>query len=155
MTELSTIELDEILDDIEPPPLLPKGWYEGSIRSVEERTSAKENEYYNIAVMISPSQFPPDGEYGEFFPDGVQLYYNRILVPKAGDRRSMYRIGGFMKKLGVRTNVSVVDPSEWVGCNVKVRVDHGSWEGEDRMEIGALEASEEAQSAPAPKKRKR
>jgi hypothetical protein len=155
MAEVSIVELEDVIDEIEAPPMLPRGWYEASITSLEERTSEKGNEYYNIGMTIPPSQFPPDGDYAEFFPDGVILYYNRMLVPKANDRRTVYRVAQFMKKLGVRTNTSTVDPTEWLGVNLRVRINHGEWEGEPRMEIGGVEASEEAAPAPTPKSRRK
>lgn len=144
---LGLIELDTSLSDVEKPKELPPGNYTGEIQDVQMGTSQKGNSYFNIKFVISPSEIPADMQ--DDFEDGCALYYNRIIVPKKGDRRALFNLKNFIEKLGLDTNTTQIDPNEWMGQSARLKVVHGTWQGEKRAEIKSIESAE----APSGKKK--
>lgn len=153
--DLSIIELDDNLADAEKPPVLPAGLYIGEIQDIQKQTSGKGNEYFNIKFVIPPEEIA--AELAEQFEDGAALYYNRILVPKAKDKRALYNLRKFMEAIGLETNTTTINPNEWMGCRARLKIKNTTWEGEPRAEITGVEAAEAPRAAakkseePAPK----
>lgn len=133
---LGLIELDQNLGDVEKPPLLPAGKYKGEVTEVQQEISGKGNSYYAIAVKIPPSEIP--AHLQEDFEEGATLYWNRQLVPTAKDRRALYNLRKMVEAFGLSSNVTAIDPNEWMGCEVGVVVKHSRYQGEDRAELGSL-----------------
>jgi len=149
---LGLIELDQNLGDVEKPPELPPGAYTGEIQDVQMGTSQKGNSYFNIKFVIPPAEIP--AELQDDFEDGAQLFYNRIIVPKKGDRRALFNLKNFIEKIGLNTATTSVDPNEWMGQSARLKVVHETYQGEKRAAIKSLEAAEgavkqAAQAAPA------
>jgi hypothetical protein len=94
-----------------------------------------------MRFVIPESQFPADFD-NESYPEGVVLYYGflRAVTEEQRDRRTIYGVRSFMEKLGLPTNTRTIDPNEWMGAKVKLRIEHETWEGEDRMRIRGIEA---------------
>lgn len=148
---LSIVELDTNLGDVERPPEVPKGRYVGEVNEVQEAVSAgKGNRYYSVKFIIPPSELPADIQ--EHYPEGAVLYWNRQLVPKSGDRRTMYNLKQFYMALGLDPNITVVDPNEWMGRQASLVIVEDTYQGEPRSQIRAVEPVEgEAEAAPAAK----
>jgi hypothetical protein len=138
--DVDIIELEDSLADVEKPKELRPGVYLGEVQDVQKQTSGKGNQYYAIKIVIAPDEVPADTR--DDFPDGVILYWNRQVVPKKGDRRALFNMRKLYEAMGLSSNVTVIDTSEWMGCQVRVRVRHKPWEGELRAEIQSLEAAE-------------
>jgi hypothetical protein len=154
---LEIVELDMNLSDVEKPPELPNGSYDAEVQDVQVSTSANSgNDYYGIKLRILPESIPAD--MTEFFEDGAQLSYNRILVPNGKDRRRLYNVKKLLIALGLPTNVTVLDPNEWMGRPVKVTVKQTKFDGEMRAGItgllapdGSVQVEEEEEAAPVAK----
>jgi len=139
--DLDIIELEENLADVEKPPELPPGWYTAEIQDVQTAISAgKGNKYYAIKLVIPPDEISADVK--EDFPDGATLSWNRQVVPKKGDRRALFNLRKLIEAMGLDTSITTIDPNEWMGCHVRVKVRHKPYEGEQRAEIQAIEAAE-------------
>lgn len=140
---LDVVELDGSLEDVKPIPPYPKGRWPGVVIGIEERTSAKENDYYNIEFQINRDDFPPDFDTEEEdYPDGCSLYYSRLMKPTPKDKRTLNRIKKFYAALGLDTNITAINPNTWMGRDVTLVVDHESYEGEPRAVIKSIEASD-------------
>lgn len=146
---LGIIELDSNLADVEKPPELPAGNYTGEIQDVQISTSQKGNQYYNIKFVIPPKEIPADLQ--DDFEDGATMYYNRIIVPKGKDRRALFNLRKFIEAIGLDANTTSIDPNEWMGQTARLRVVMGSWQGEPRAEIKAIESAEAPKSKAADK----
>ena len=147
---LGLIELDTNLADVEKPPELPPGLYTGEIQDVQVATSQKGNQYFNIKFHISPSEIP--AEMQDDFEDGADMFYNRIIKPKGKDRRALFNLKNFVEKLGLSTDTTTIDPNEWMGQSARLKVVHGTYQGDKRAEIKSIEAADGVVNAPAPKK---
>ena len=155
--ELGIISLDVNLGDVERPPEVPVGRYVGEIQSVEVKTSGAGNEYFALRVLVPAENIP--AEVAEHYEDGALFFYNRLLVPKAGDRRSLWNIRQFMEKIGLDTDTNEINPNEWMNQNIGVVIgSEKNLEGEMRASVRSLFAAEEApareeeeEEKPAPK----
>ena len=155
--ELGIIQLDMNLSDAERPPEIPVGRYTGEIQSVETKTSGAGNEYFALRILVPSENIP--AEVAEHYEDGALFFYNRLLVPKAGDRRSMWNLRQFVEKLGLDTNTNEVNPNEWMNQSIGIVVGmEKNLDGELRSSVRSLFAAEEAPArqeeqteAPAPK----
>jgi hypothetical protein len=136
--ELSVIELDTNLADVEKPPELPPGKYAGEVQDVQVNTSGKGNQYFAIKFVIPNDQIPAD--MAEHYEDGAVLYWNRQLVPKGGnDRRTLYNLRKFIEALGLSSKTTAIDPNEWMGQRATLVIKHGKdLEGNLRAEIGSI-----------------
>jgi hypothetical protein len=139
-TDLGVIELDQNLADVEKPPELPAGFYVGEIQDVQKATSDKGNDYFKIKFVIPPEEIPADIQ-GDF-EDGAILFWNRQIVPTAKDRRALFNLKKFVESLGLDTGTTSIDPNEWMGCQARLRVRLGTYNGERRAEIQAVEPLE-------------
>lgn len=138
---LSVLELDQNLADVEKPPEVPPGKYEAEVQEVQEAVSAgKGNRYYAIKFVIPQDNLPAD--IREHYEDGATLSYNRVLVPKQGDRRQLYNVRKLIEALGFDSNTTTIDPNEWMGRRTMLRVVHEKFEGEPRANIRGLEPAE-------------
>lgn len=143
---LGIIELDENLADVDKPPEVPAGAYIGEVQDVQINTSQnKGNKYFAVKFVIPPDELPAD--LRDDFPDGAVLYWNRNLVPTKADRRAKFNLRKLIEALGLDSNVSTVDPNEWMGRPAKLRIVMGKWQGEDRAEIRSVEPAESAPPA--------
>jgi hypothetical protein len=141
--ELGIIQLETNLADVERPPEIPVGRYVGEIQSIEVKTSGQGNEYFAMQIVIPPEYIPAD--VAEHYEDGAKFFYNRLLVPKGNDRRSLWNVRQFVEKLGLDSNTNEIDPNEWMGQNIGLVIASGkNLEGEVRSEIRSLYAAEEA-----------
>jgi hypothetical protein len=148
---LGVLELEENLGDVERPPEIPPGTYVGEVQDVQMPTSGAGNRYYAVQFVIPPDELPDNAK--EHYEDGARLFWNRILVPERGNRRALYNLRVFIEALGLDSNITQIDPNEWMGRRAKLRVVMGKYLGEDRAEIRAVEKAEEApRRAAAPKK---
>lgn len=144
--ELSIISLDTNLGDVEKPPELPASRYIGEVQDVQVQTSAGGNEYFAIKLHIAPDQIP--AEMQEHYEDGAIFYWNRQLVPKKGDRRTLFNLKELYKKMGLDPNVTEIDPNEWMGQKVGVVLGSEVYQGEARANVKSLYAAEEVAAAP-------
>ena len=143
--ELDVLELDENLDDVEEPELLPPAWYRAEVRGVELRDNqAGTGKYYDVEFVVQPNNFPADYDT-ENYPDGFITHYRLLRKPRSGaDRRAVTNIRKFMQKLGVSTSTNIIDPNEWVGKEARLKIIHNKYQGETREQIapGGVEAAE-------------
>ena len=141
---LDVVELEGTLEDVVPPPLLPRGAYPATVQEVSVRVSDKENAYYVVVFNIARVAFPPDFDPDEDdYPDGFDVYYQRLLVPTPGDKRTLNRIKKFYHAMGLDTNITSVDPNAWMGRSAKIILDHRMFQGEPQVEVKGIEASDE------------
>lgn len=132
---LDVLELDQNLDDYPEPELLPEGWYRAEVQGVEKRTNqAGTGQYYAVKFVIAPDQYPADYD-ADNWPDGLTLYYNLLRYPRSGDRRALANVRKFMEKLGLAVDTNRIDPNEWVGRDARLKIEHGTWEGNKREQI--------------------
>jgi Protein of unknown function (DUF669) len=144
---MGIIELEDNLSDVEKPKEIPAGKYVGEIQDVQENTSAKGNTYYAIQFRVAPEELPAD--IAEEYEDGALLFYNRLIKPRTkSDRRALFNLRKFIEALGLDSNTTSIDPNEWMGRQARLHVRMGSYQGEQRAEIGSIEASE-PEPAPA------
>lgn len=139
---LGIIELGTNLDEVEKPEELPPGGYVGEVQGVESKVSEKGNTYFAIKFRIGPDQIPAD--VADSFEDGAIMFYNRIIVPKEGDRRAQYNLKRFITALGLNTNTSQVDPNDWMGQEARLNIVHEKYQGETRAQIKSVESAEKA-----------
>lgn len=144
--ELSIIELDENLADVEKPPEVPPGLYAGEVQDVQILTSAKGNKYFAVRFVIPPDELPVDVR--EHYEDGAVIFWNRQIVPGPGDARAKFNLKRLIEALGLDTRTSTIDPNEWMGRSARLRVRIGAeYQGERRAEIASVEPAED--EAPA------
>jgi len=141
---LGVITLSESLEDVEKPEEVRAGVYTAEVQDVQIPTSQKGNEYFSVKFVIPPEELPADQR--DQYPDGAIMYWNRTVVPNGNDRRALWNTKKLVQALGLPTNTSTIDPNEWMGRRARVRVKMGSYQGEDRAEISAVEAAEAAPS---------
>lgn len=146
--DLSIIELDDNLAEAEKPPVLPAGLYTGEIQDIQKQTSGKGNEYFNIKFVIPTEEI--SAELADQFEEGAILYYNRILVPKPGgkDKRTLYNLRMFIEKLGLDSNTTSINPNDWMGQRLRLKVKNTVYEGEPRAEITGVESAEAPTTRP-------
>lgn len=138
---MEILELEGSLSDAEKPKEIPAGKYIGEIQSVELATSSKGNSYYAIQFRIPPDELPAD--IAEQYEEGAVLFWNRVMKPKGrSDARALFNLKKFISALGLDTNITTIDPNEWMGQSARLVVKNGRYQGEDRAEITAVEASE-------------
>jgi hypothetical protein len=141
--ELGIIQLDTNLADVERPPEIPVGRYVGEINSVEVKTSGAGNEYFALRILVPSENIP--AEVAEHYEDGALFFYNRLLVPKSNDRRSLWNIRQFIEKIGLDSNTNEINPNEWMNQRVGVVIGMGKdLEGSLRAEVRSIFAAEEA-----------
>jgi hypothetical protein len=141
--ELGIIQLDMNLSDIERPPEIPVGRYVGEIQSVEQKTSGAGNEYFAIRILVPNENIP--AEVAEHYEDGAMFFFNRLLVPKAGDRRSLWNLRQFVEKLGLDSNTNEINPNEWMNQSIGVVIGmEKNLDGELRSAVKSLFAAEDA-----------
>lgn len=136
--DLSIIELDGSLEDAEKPPELPPAVYTGEIQGVQLKDSQKGNQYFAISFKIPPDEIPANMR--DHYEDGATMFYNRLMYPK--DARSKFNLKKFVQAIGLSTNTTVLDPNDWMGCQAKLRLRMGTFEGEKRAEIASVEPME-------------
>ena len=84
-------------------------------------------------------------EVAEHYEDGALFFYNRLLVPKGNDRRSLWNLRQFVEKIGLNSNTNEIDPNEWMNQNVGLVIGmEKNLEGELRSGVKSLFAAEEA-----------
>lgn len=137
---LSIMEFDTNLAEVEKPPELPAGAYTGECQEVTIQTSGKGNQYFAIKFVVPPSEIPPD--IAEHYDEGAVLFWNRQVVPTGKDRRALFNLRKLHEAMGLDTNASSVDPNDWMGCKVKLRVQQTKYQGEMRAEVKSLEPAE-------------
>jgi hypothetical protein len=141
--EVGIITLDTNLSDVERPPEIPVGRYVGEIQSVEQKTSGAGNEYFAIRILVPAENIP--AEVAEHYEDGALFFYNRLLVPKPGDRRSLWNLRQFVEKIGLDSNTNEINPNEWMNQSIGLVVGmEKNLEGELRSAVKSLFAAEEA-----------
>jgi hypothetical protein len=141
--DLGIISLETNLADVERPPELPVGRYVGEIQSIETKTSGQGNEYFAMRILIPSENIP--AEVAEHYEDGAIFFYNRLLVPKGNDRRSLWNLRQFVEKLGLDSNTTEIDPNEWMNQNIGVVIaSEKNLEGELRSTVRSLYAAEDA-----------
>lgn len=132
--DIGVVELDTTLDDTPEPELLPQGMYPAELVNCEARHDSKGVARYNFRFVISPDDFPPDYDVNNY-PDGKSLYWGLMKVPTRNDNRSILALRRFMQTLDVPTDVTKVNPSEWIGRRVLLKVEHDTYEGNTRESI--------------------
>lgn len=141
--ELGIISLEQNLSDVERPPEIPVGRYVGEIQSIEVKTSGQGNDYFAMQILVPSENIP--AEVAEHYEDGAKFFYNRLLVPKGNDRRSLWNLRQFVEKLGLDSNTTEIDPNEWMNQNIGVVIaSEKNLEGELRSTIRSLFAAEDA-----------
>src|SRR5262245_20679202 len=149
--ELSVIDLERNLSDVEKPPELPPGKYVGEVQGVELRNSQAGNQYFAIKFVIPTEEIPAD--VAEHYEDGAIMFWNRNIVPNGKDRRALYNLRKLIESLGLKSNTTSVDPNEWMGCKARLTVVHEKYQGENRAQIKMLEPAE-AKAPPAQQTRR-
>ena len=121
----------------------PVGKYVGEIQSIEMKTSGQGNEYFAIRILVPAENIP--AEVAEHYEDGAIFFYNRLLVPKGNDRRSLWNLRQFIEKIGLDSNTNEINPNEWMNQNVGIVVGmEKNLEGELRASVRSLFAAEDA-----------
>lgn len=144
---MSVIELDENLADVERPKDIPPGKYTAEVQDVQEATSGKGNTYFAVQFRVPPDELPAD--VADQYEEGAVLYWNRIIKPRSrSDRRALYNLRKFIEALGLDPNTTTIDPNDWMGRQARLIVRTGTYQGEQRAEIGSVEPAE-AKAAPA------
>src|SRR5258706_15018348 len=143
--DLDIITLEEQLSDAEKPPELPAGLYEGELQDGQMASPQKGNKYFAIKFVIPQEQVPVDMQ--DQFEDGCALYWNRQVVPSTKDRRALFNLKKFVEAIGLDSETTTINPSDWMGQTARLRVRRRGFQGEMRAEIQAVEAMEGA--APA------
>lgn len=146
---IDIIQLDANLSDVEKVPALPANTYTGEVQDVQIQTSGAGNKYFAVKFIVPPEEIPANVR--EHYEDGAVLYWNRQVVPNGKDRRALYNLRKMLEALGLNTNVTSVDPSEWMGQKARLNVQIGTWNNEERAEIKSLAPAE---VKAAPKKRR-
>ena len=140
--ELDIISLDMNLSDVERPPDVPVGRYLGEIQNIEVKTSGQGNDYFAMRILVPAENIPAD--IVEHYEDGALFFYNRLLVPKGNDRRSLWNLRQFVEKLGLSSETNEIDPNEWMNQRVGLVIGtEKNLEGETRSAIRSLFAAEE------------
>lgn len=135
MSEVSILEYSSDISTAEAPPPLPVGEYTATIEKIEQKTSQTSgNEYLAISLRVSPDDYPADFD-AESNPDGVILSYNRLVVEDTA--RARYNMRKWCESIGAKTGRQI-DPTEWVGLNVKVGIKHDTYEGMPRAQIAKV-----------------
>lgn len=135
------IQLGGNLADAEKPPEIRPGVYPAELHDVQIKTSGNSgNQYFACMFVIPQDRLAPDLQ--DFYPDGARMFWNRVIVPGQGDSRALWNLRKFVEALGLDSNTNQVDPNEWMGCKVRLRVRSGEYQGEKRAEIQAVEAGE-------------
>lgn len=129
----SIVEFSMDIGTQEAPAPLPKGEYNGAIRSAVVKTSQRGTKYAEVAFFIDGGQYPAD--YTDGNPEGTTIMYRRVSLednPQAryGTRRFCEAIGA---PVGKR-----IDVSEWVGRDGQVEVNHEPYEGVNRAVISRV-----------------
>ena len=132
-------ELDRNLEDFEDFVPLPAGNYKAVIAEVEKRLSEKGNEFYYIVLEIPTEEYPADYDV-ENNPEGTKMVYSRIQALDASNRRSITAMKKFYRALGLPLTTATIDHNEWEGKEVKLNLKMGTWQGEKRPEIEAIES---------------
>jgi len=138
------IEIEGSLDDVEKPEDIRPGRYLAEITGVEIRQGPKAR-YYATTFVIPPEEYPSDQreQLEESNPDGVTMYWNRIMVPRSsGDQRSLFRVKQWMATLGLDTATNRIDPNDWMGQSAILVVQTGQYQGEKRPEIKRVEKAD-------------
>jgi hypothetical protein len=140
--ELGIISLEQNLADVERPPEVPVGRYTSEIQSVEIKTSGNGNDYFAMKMLIPQEHIP--AEIAEHYEDGATFYYNRLLVPKGNDRRTLWNLRQFVEKLGLDSNTTEINPNEWMNQTIGLVIGtEKNLEGELRSAIKSLYAVED------------
>lgn len=126
----SIVEFSMDIGQQDAPAPLPKGEYNGAIRSAVVKISQRGTKYAEVAFFIDGGQYPAD--YTEGNPEGTTIMFRRTSLednPQAryGTRRFCEAIGA---PVGKR-----IDVSDWVGREALVEVGHNTFEGVNRAEI--------------------
>jgi hypothetical protein len=151
--EMGIINLEANLGDVERPPDVPVGRYTAEIQMVEVKTSNNGNDYFAMRFLVPQENLP--AEVAEHYEDGAIFFYNRLLVPKGNDRRTLWNLRQFVEKLGLDTNTTEIDPNQWMNQTIGIVIGtEKNLEGELRSAVKSLFAAEdeqnEAQAAPVP-----
>lgn len=147
--DLDIISLDMNLADVERPPEVPVGRYVGEIQSIEVKTSGQGNDYFAMKILIPAESIP--AEISEHYEDGALFFYNRLLVPKGNDRRSLWNLRQFVEKLGLDSNTNEINPNEWMNQNLGLVIGtEKNLEGEIRSAIRSVYSAEDAPTRSVP-----
>lgn len=140
MSELSILEFSSDVASAEAPPPLPVGEYTASIKGVEQKVSSTTGkDYLSVALVVSPDDYPADFDTDrDMFPDGVTLQYNRLVAEDSA--RARYNMRKWCEAIGAKMGKQI-DPNDWLGLSVKVKIKHEKYEGEDRAQIGGISAA--------------
>src|SRR4029077_11841064 len=143
--EMGIINLEANLGDVERPPDVPVGRYTAEIQMVEVKTSNNGNDYFAMRFLVPQEELP--AEVSEHYEDGAIFFYNRLLVPKGNDRRTLWNLRQFVEKLGLDTNTTEIDPNQWMNQRVGIVVGtEKNLEGELRSAVKSLYAAEDEQN---------
>lgn len=145
---LDVVEFEDSLADVERPPDIRQGKYIAECQDIQKGVSAnKGNEYYAIKLMIPNEELGQDIQ--EHYPDGFPTNWNRQLVPKGNDRRTLYNLRKLVEAFGLDSNTTSFDPNDLMGRKVTVVMGPGPvYQGERRMEVKSLELAPD--NGPAP-----
>lgn len=136
--QVTIIDLDMNLEDMEDFEILPDGQYPAECTQAEVRTSAKGNQFFYTMWKIDPAAYPIDYDKANN-PNGTILNYSLVQVPTPGDRRSITNVKKFMAAMGLSLKTSSIDCSQWVGKTAMVTVGNEDYQGEDRNRITRIE----------------
>lgn len=141
---IDVIELEGNLDDVEKPEDIKPGRYLAEVVGVEKRQGPKAK-YYAVTFVIPPDEYPTDQKdvLEDSNPDGITMYYNRIMVPRSSqDRRTLHRIKQWMSALDLDTATNTIDPNDWMGQSAILVVGDSVYQGEKRPEIKRVEKAD-------------
>lgn len=132
MAEIGILEFSSDIAEAEAPPPLPIGEYLATVEGIESRVSnTSGREYLGVTLRISPDDFPSDFD-GTAYPDGVVLRYNRLFTED--NARNRYNFKKWCEALGAPMGKHV-DPNDWIGMNIRVGINHRTWENEEQANI--------------------
>lgn len=139
--QVTIIDLDLNLDEMEDYEILPDGAYPAECTQAEVRTSDKGNSYFYTMWKIDPANYPIDYDKANA-PNGSVMNYSRVQVPTPGDRRSITNVKKLMSAMGLSLKTSSIDCSQWVGKQAMINVGHEDYNGETRNSIKTIESED-------------
>jgi hypothetical protein len=133
----SVIEFEDDLSNQEAPVPLPVGDYVGEIRGATQKTGQTSGKpYASVQFFIPADQYPADYTEGE--PDGTVLSYNMVSLADTPNAR--FRLRRFVEAIGAPLGKKI-DLNDWVGRSATLSIQHGTFDGLPKAEIGKVTAA--------------
>lgn len=129
----SYAEFSQDIATAERPPLTPVGEYPATIIDAKIALSKKNTKYADVTFSIERDAFPADfAELVGPTMERKQLHYRRLSLED--NPQSRFNLRQFLEAIGSPAS-KVIRPSEWVGLEAKIGVDHDTYQGVTNEQI--------------------